>query len=523
MATFFLLKLVHLCCRVFMLKLYTTILRSSNWLQKKFLFFVLLLSLSCSLQAAYFEYTPGLNEAQKHLVALKIKQALVEINAEIVKHPENVAAFYLLHYAEFYHIMVQHNVALLPAFEKVHAKTLNHIQLLPDNSPYKLFLKGSIHLQSALVKGAFNEYLSAAWDFRTAFQEVNQNERTFPNFLPHKKELGALKALIGTFPSQYNWILNVVGLEGDFDKGLQILNAYIENDAKEPLIEKQQAEVIFALIHLNFGPEKKLAWSFYKEHSKDYHQNLMQCYVRAYIAGKCGENDIALQTLKARPIDESYEQIHYLNLLMGSYLLNELDFSAAIWFKKYLAFSITKGSYKEAYQKLSWIAWLQGDTLKFNTYTNLMIKHSKEIGSETTLMKQDLAKGIYPNIELLKARLLFDGGYYTKAQNSLLKIKPDFLPSLFQKIEWEYRSARIYQEEGKLAEAIAHYKDCLQKGKDLHTYLLPNACLQLGGIYEKMNYRPLARTYYEQVSNYSDYDYDTSISQKAKANLLRLK
>ncbi len=493
------------------------------FLKRKVLLFVLLFLFSFSIKAAYFEYTPALNECQKHLVALRLKQADAIISSEILKHPDNIAGLYLLHYAKFYHIMVQQNVAMLPAFEKMHANTLAQIQLLPNNSPYKLFIKASIHLQSALVKGAFNEYLSAAWDFRSAFMEVNQNERSFPNFLGHKKELGALKALIGTFPSQYNWILNVVGLEGDFDKGLQILHKYIEADSKEPLIEQQQAEVMYTLIQLNFGPEKKTAWSFYKEHSKDYHQNLMQCYVRAYVAGKCGENDIALQTLKARPTDEAYEQIYYLNLLMGTYLLNELDYSAAIWFKKYLAFSITKGSFKEAYQKLSWIAWLQGDTLKFHTYTNLMIKHSKEMGSETSLMNQDLSKGIFPSAEMLKARLLFDGGYYSKAQNTLLKIKPELLPSNFQKLEWNYRIARIYQEEGNLAEAIAHYNTCLKNGKEMRTYLLPNACLQLGAIYEKLNYIPLARTYYEQVNNYGNYDYESSISQKAKSNLLRLR
>ncbi len=498
------------------------ILRLFFIFKRKALLFVLVFQISLSLKAAYFEYTPALNECQKHLVSLRLKQADAIISSEILKHPDNIAGYYLLHYAKFYHLMVQQNKVLLPEFEKVHASTLNQIQLLPDNSPYKLFLKASVHLQSAFVKGAFNEYLSAAWDFRSAFLEVNQNERSFPNFLGHKKELGALKALIGTFPSQYNWILNVVGLEGDFDKGLKVLHSYIELDSKEPLIEQQQAEVMYTLIQLNFGPDKKLAWTFYKEHSKDYRQNLMQCYVRAYVAGKCGENDMALQTLKARPTDEAYEQIYYLNLLMGTYLLNELDYSAAIWFKKYLAFSINKGSFKEAYQKLSWIAWLQGDTLKFHTYTNLMIKHSKEMGSETSLMNQDLSKGIFPSAEMLKARLLFDGGHYAKAQLILMKIKPELLPSKFQKIEWDYRCARIYQEEGKLAEAISHYKSCLEKGKEINTYLLPNACLQLGAIYEKMNYISLARTYYEQVDNYSHYDYDTSIQQKAKTNLLRL-
>jgi tetratricopeptide (TPR) repeat protein len=405
----------------------------------------------------------------------------------------------------------------------VHAITLNQIQKLPDNSPYKLFLRGSIHLQSALVKGAFNEYLSAAWDFRNSYQEINLNERKFPNFLSHKMELGALMALIGTFPKQYEWVVNVVGLEGDFEKGVKILSDYVKNAGHEPLVEQQQAMVVYTLIQLNFGPKKEKAWTFCKDKTKDFQHNLLQCYLRAFVASKCGENDIALQALKARPTGESYEQIHYLNFLMGNCLLFQLDYSSSIWFKRYLTFSTTKGSFKEAYQKLSWIAWLQNDTSKFITYSHLMEKYTKDAGSETTLMKADLAKNIYPSMDLIKARLLFDGGYYEQANSALNQIHLYTLPSVFQKLEWEYRVARILQEEHKLSEAIVHYKKCLETGNGTNSYLVPNSCLQLGLIYEQLSYSELAKSYYKKVFTYDNFDYESSIDQKAKTNLLRLK
>jgi tetratricopeptide (TPR) repeat protein len=484
------------------------------------LIFILPFSL---VQAAFVDYNAQLNEGQKHLSCLRLQQANTIFKAEIAIHPANIAAHFLLHYSNFYHIMVQQDKKLLEEFEKSTAATLLKIQELPESSPYRLFYKGSVHLQSALIKGAFNEYLSSAWDFRTAYQEINQNESKFPSFLGHKKELGVLMSLIGTFPKQYMWVVNVVGLEGDFEKGMGILTHYINNYANEPLIEKQESLVYYTLIQLNFGSNKNLAWEFYKDKCKDYEQNLIQCYMRAYVAGKCGENEIALQTLKNRPNESTYEQIHYLDFLMGEYLIHQLDFSAAIWYKKYLTFSATKSSYKEAYQKLAWISWLQSDTSKFITYIGLMEKNTKEPSSEAKLLRNDIKVGIYPSTDLIKARLLFDGGYLIRSNQILLNLSTHSLKSNFQLLDWKYRQARIFQEQGKFADAIVSYKKCLEFGVGINSYLLPNSCLQLGLIYEELKYPKVAKLYYEKVSDYSNFDYEQSINQKAKAGIMRVK
>jgi hypothetical protein len=485
-----------------------------------FLWFVLF---SAQVKAiAFVEYTSHLNECMHHMAALRLRQANLCLQKEAALKTSNIALDYLNHYHSFFQIMVQFDRSMLPAFEKQNQAVLKKIELLPETTPYKLFYKASVHLQSAIVKGAFNEYLSAAWDFRSAFQEVNLNEKKFPNFLSHKKELGTLMALLGSFPPQYNWILQAVGLKGDFNEGLEVLKNYLHHSHAEPLIEKQQASIIYALIQLNFGRDRQTAIKFYEPYSKDYASNLMQCFVRSYIELKTGENDLALKTLRAKPLGEQYEQIPYLDFMMGDLLLHRLDQSAAIWYKKYITFSKTKHSLKEAYQKLSWLAWLTSDTSKFVIYHDLMQKNSKDAGSELKLINADLSQTIYPSLFLLQARLLFDGGYYEKALQKMKSIPLQSLVSKYQYIEFYYRTARIYQELNKPLEAIQFYKNCLDQGKNIHTYLLPNACLQLGLIYEKLNYKALAKYYYEQVSTYSGIDYESSLKQKAKTNIWRL-
>jgi len=495
-----------------------------SWVRK--LSFAIWFLLVFSFQAkalAFVEYTPNLKEGMNHLAALRLKQADQCFKREASLNQENIATHYLNHYLAFFQIMIQHDKTMLPAFEKQNQITLKKIESLAESSPYRLFYQSSVHLQAAFVKGAFNEYLAAAWDFRTAFQEVNMNEKKFPNFLSHKKELGTLMALLGSFPPQYNWILHAVGLEGDFNQGLVVLKKYIEHSQNEPSIERQQATIIYALIQLNFGKDRETALQFYLPYSKESHTNLMQCYVKTYIAAKSGENDLALKVLRARPTGDSYQHIIYLDYIMGDLLLHQLDQNAAIHYKKYITFSKTKNSIKEAYQKLSWLAWLEKDTSKFFIYHDLMQKHTKDAGSELKLLQSDLKNGIYPSLPLLKSRLLFDGGYYEKALALLLDVNISKLPSVFQQVECKYRLGRIYQELNKPSEAINYYKASLEAGAGLKTYLNPNACLQLGLIYENMNYKNIAKSYYEKVSSFTQVDYESSMHQKAKTNIWRLK
>ena len=52
--------------------------------------------------------------------------------------------------------------------------------------------------------------------------------------------------------------------------------------------------------------------------------------------------------------------------------------------------------------------------------------------------------------------------------------------------------------------------------------MVPNAALQLGIIYEKLHYFSLAKDYYSKVLTYSNYDYESSLKQKAKSNMTRI-
>jgi hypothetical protein len=309
-----------------------------------------------------------------------------------------------------------------------------------------------------------------------------------------------------------------LGLKGTIAGGISKIELYLSKCRFEPMLEQQQASIYLTLIQFNFADKQK-AWTFYKDYAQNIETNLMQAYVTAFVAGKSGHNKEALAALENRPKSQDYEQLPYLNFLKGEFLLHQLNFEAAIWYKKYIYTSESKGSIKEAYQKLSWISLVQNDLEKYLLYKGMSEKLQANLGSEQKLVNADLHQKIYLNKNLLKARFLFDGGYFEQALHELKQVDVKNLPSNYQKTEYYYRLARVYHEMNNIAESLKMYKECLVVGETINTYFKPNACLQLGLIYKQMGYVNLAKDYFNEVSAFKDYDYEDSIKQKAKAGL----
>jgi tetratricopeptide (TPR) repeat protein len=125
-----------------------------------------------------------------------------------------------------------------------------------------------------------------------------------------------------------------------------------------------------------------------------------------------------------------------------------------------------------------------------------------------------------PNIILLKARLLFDGGYYNKAKNLLLTDINGFKDDDI--IERYYRLGRIAQKSGDIDEAKLYLKKTIETGKNSTRYFAGNAALQLGIIYEKENNFEKAKHYYNICRTLDFDEYETSIKEKAKQGLERV-
>jgi hypothetical protein len=144
----------------------------------------------------------------------------------------------------------------------------------------------------------------------------------------------------------------------------------------------------------------------------------------------------------------------------------------------------------------------------------------KDIGKDKDAFLE-YETGRIPNINLIKARVLFDGNNYLKADSVLNTITTSEL-NFNQQLERTYRKARIKHKTNNIAKAKTLYKS-LVLSSDLTTEYYPaNSALKLGEIYEREDSLKMAEFYYNKCSNMNFIQYENSIKSKAKEGKRRV-
>ena len=123
---------------------------------------------------------------------------------------------------------------------------------------------------------------------------------------------------------------------------------------------------------------------------------------------------------------------------------------------------------------------------------------------------------------MLKARLLFDGGYLTRAAQVLDDKKTADYNTDKDKTEFNYRMGRIYDDLGKDDQALTYYQSTINQGRNLKYYFAANAALQMGKVYEKKNNKVKAKEAFNTAIGMKNHEYENSIESQAKAGLRRL-
>jgi tetratricopeptide (TPR) repeat protein len=129
----------------------------------------------------------------------------------------------------------------------------------------------------------------------------------------------------------------------------------------------------------------------------------------------------------------------------------------------------------------------------------------------------------WPNIILLKSRLLNDGGYNTEALALLLNKPNNSFEKEEEQLEYVYRLGRINDDLNKEAEAIKYYKQAIVLGEFRKEYYAARAALQIGNIYENQLNKIEAIKYYNICLVMKDHEYKNSLDQRAKSGIARCK
>ncbi len=470
------------------------------------------------------DFNTNCRNAYHQIHLLKINSATQLINAEKKTNPGNPVIPFLEHYRDFMIFFIDEKKPEYTTFINAFDDRLDKVKSANSNTPYYNFLLAEMNLLAAVSRVKTGEYFSAAWEVRRAFLLLEENQKKYPSFIANYKSLGVLHAMVGTIPDQYQWVVKIMGLSGSVDQGMAEIKSVVDYSAKDPqFIFKDETNIMYVFGLLYLKNNQQGAYNFANELLRQSPDNLMNYFLYSSTAMPLGKNDEIISTLMKYPKSTEYFRFSYLNYMIGICKLRRLDKDANIWLEKFLIDKDRQGYVKEAYQKLSWYYFLNGNTPEYNkAVDNILTNGNTTVDSDKQAEREALAKEKL-NAVLLRARLLCDGGYYQRAIAELQGKSMNDFKEVNEQIEFTYRAGRIYDQWGQPDKAIPYYNATIKYGSDLPYHYAANAALSLGQIYEAKKDYMNARKNYHRCIDMKNEDFKSGLDQKAKAGLSRIK
>ncbi|NCD69343.1 tetratricopeptide repeat protein [Mucilaginibacter agri] len=486
--------------------------------------FVLITLLFCFGQAhANFDFNSNCVQAYNSLLSLKLKRARTLIDQEKAAHPDNAIAILLDNYYDYFWLLTNDSKADYDRLKDNKSKRINLLEDEDDKSPYYNFAIAQVNLQWALIHSRFGENTSAGFEINKAYKLLQSNSKKFPGFLPDDIPLGMVNVLLGSIPDgALKSTLSFFGVKGNTNTGINMLQ---QLTVKLPHsgYAMYYDELVFYLTYIQaYIINDTAAYQKMQQYVASIDNgSLNKAYIKAFVAIRTGHSGEAIDYLEHRPAGSEYPSYPYLDYLMANAKMNRLDTTADDYFKKFINESKGVSYIKDAYLHLAWNALLNGDEHKYQSYIQLVKTKGYQYNDKD---KQALteANNPTPNPDLLRARLLFDGGFYDKALKILQDKNPAGLTQVQDKTEYYYRLGRVYDAMDKDDDALRNYQLTINAGKGTSYYYAPTAALKMGNIYERQKNKTEAVHWYNTAIAFKNHQYENSIEQKAKEGIKRL-
>lgn len=452
------------------------------------------------------------------------------LQIEKKQKPENLIPSYISVYQMFIQAVVEENAVAIQNFQIQSDKILVLFEALQANSsPWINYCISDLYIQKTFIHFKNQNYLSGVNCLRKAMSSLEKNQKLYPSFLPNKKIGSIIQIGFGSVPTQYNWILSMFDINASVNQGFRDLETLTNASIKNPnyFFLRNESLLISGFTSYNFSFDKVKTKQILEILETDSLQNQINespflIFTKMSLYQNLKQNEKALSCFFSYKNKSKELSFHYLNFMAGESLLNKLDITSRYYFEQYLNHFAGNSYKKSARQKLAWLELIKGNVSAYKF-------EIRKIGSLPATMvdadKQavkEYKQNTIPEVNLLKSRLLFDGGYYREALKILQQkqLAEKFSPK--ELLELFYRQGRIYHETIQFDNALLYYKKTIDKGRNQKFYFAANAALQSAFIYEELKNSIKAREMYELCLSLDYDEYQNSISQKAKAGLNRL-
>lgn len=477
--------------------------------------------LSCTLNAAgefHYTFNEPAEAIYEQVMALHLNDAESSLSDFRKRYPTNLAAEHLESYLDFFRLYLSGDERLDERLTARFDRRIEALERGDENSPYYRYALAEVRLHRSLINLRFERHLAAFRELNRANKLLRDNAQSFPEFLLTYKDLGLLHAAVGSIPSRYKWGVELFSsLSGTIAEGRAEMRRAL-TDRQSPFLLETQVLAAYLELHLAGAPAA--AYTQVRKLSLSPKTNALHCFVLANFAMRSGDNDRALSLLEAQPRGGKTADFPYLDFMLGLAKLRTLDPSARVYFQSFNVRYPGRHFKEEARQKIAWSYWLDGDEARYRS-TMEGVNGGSQAGGDQNAARE-AARERPPHPDLLRARLLFDGNYCTRARALLDRVQvaqlnPD------EQLEYHYRTGRVLEGLKDYDGAIACYQTTVQNGRNHPAFFACKAALQAGLVEEKRGNNTAAADHFRECLNIAPDEYKAGLHLLAKAGLNRVR
>ena len=473
---------------------------------------VIIFSLSQNVHANY-NVNENCKNAWMLLMDLEIDKAKELLAEEIIINPENYYAYYLDQTCDAYKLLINSSEAEYETFVENYYKKREIMDGKDEDSPYYLACYSEMELQVGIFNIINGSNFSGLRKAYSAYKNVYRNLEKFPDFRPSLKMDGFFNIAISNLPPFVKWAASFFGISSDLDYGFNVLYDNYEAQKNIRGINAESALYIILSAKLNKTPE--LVYTFSNSLDSCISQTFLHSYFRANIAYRIEKNEEALRTLQQIDISEHSFGDNIYNYMMGKVLLQKLDSNAEYYLSKYLKGLKKKGYLKEMNYKLALYYLINNDSLEYLKYCEIVRNEGKNIQERDREALYDASLDYFPDINLVKAHLLINGGYFDKFETALNAFEENNSGLFAYQLEYHLLKGRFDASNNNIGAAISEFKKVIEMGEYADYYFASEAALRLGYIFEEIGKAALAKEYYNKSIILYRNDYYEYIEDKA--------
>ena len=475
--------------------------------------------------AGYFSFSPLARSIYQNILSLRFAEARAALPTLRRQEPSNLIVAYLENTLEVLQILVDDDQAAYERWSGGMNARLSRIARGDARSPYFLFTQAEIRLQWAALRLRYGDYWSGLNNIKQGYSLLRENQRRYPAFRANLKSQAILHALVGNIPGEYKWAVQwLSGIEGTVGQGLTELNRLLDEASGQDFVWEEETRIACAFLQLHLANNQQAAWQTLSSSKRlDPQSNPLAAFVLANLAIRTARNDEAIRLLEHCPQGAPFHPFPYRDYLLGIARLNRLDPDAGQALERFIREFKGQNGIKEACQKLAWHHLLAGRPEQYRHYMALVQSRGTERSEPDKAALREARSGEWPDVQLLRARLLFDGGYYRRAYALLSHAGANYTQSGKSGLEYHYRMGRIAHALGQLPEAVRYYTFTIEAGARQPWFFACNAALQLGLLYEQRQEKKLARAAFRRCLDIRPEEYGAGLHTRAKAGLERVR